>query len=186
MSSKHFTRPERNLHFAKYFLSKTISCLKNENTEYEPNLNAFVLFSRAIGFSIEKQYSKSEKYKEWNNQQKQRNSSIFKPFTTLRNIIEKEGAVVPKMIKQNVHFGEEGITGKGGEAVDITIESNRCIVTKTLEGKIIYKKEFETDYDVVIDEPGKNSVVFDGFIEKSQRYLEVLENMINEAKSYFD
>ncbi len=185
MTAERITRPERGLHFSKFFLHKTVHCLKTENIEYEPYLNAFVLFARAVGFAIEKQYSKCDGYQEWNAATLHKYKDIFSPFTKLRNIIEKEGVVLPKLIHQKAEFGKEGVTGKGDEVVDVTFQNGECIVRKSLGDKILMEKKYPVDYDLVIIENGKNTVVMENFIKESKAYMEVLEIMINESKEKF-
>lgn len=183
--TEKITRVESGLHFAKFYLSKTIEALNNENVEYEPYLNAFVLFARATGFSLEKQYSKCKGYEEWNKDNKNKYEEIFGPFTKLRNVIEKEGIITPKLIHQNVSFGKGGVTGRGREIVDVTFANGACTVTKTLDGVVLFEKEYPIDYDLVISEGGKNAVVMENFIKESKLYLEALENIINDAKNRF-
>lgn len=110
---------------------------------------------------------------------------LFKPFTELRNIIEKEGPITPKFIKQNVSFGQDGITGKGKEVVNIIVGDNECRVTKTLDNQIIEEKVFNIDYELIIQEQGDNVIKIDNFITRSKDYINALELMVAQCKKKF-
>lgn len=66
------TKTEQKLHYSKYFLYETLKYLRQSDSKYEPNLNAFVTFARSVGNVMMKEFSKYPGFIKWNKKTKRK------------------------------------------------------------------------------------------------------------------